>query len=131
MASTDEAPGSALVCLGVVGVDPLDVDAVAGIPADRSFPEGGAGVLVLAGQHLGVGQAGVVVDGDVQVLPASPATAIDAIPQDRLSDHVEAAQLLGIDMHQLARPGPLIADDRIALRPRQARAAPPPKSLSL
>ena len=85
--------------------------------------------LLLAGQHLRVGQAGVVVDGDVQVLPAGPAAAIDPVLEDAFSDHVEAAQLLGIDVHQLARPCPLIPDDRIALGARQARAPPPPQHL--
>src|SRR5215218_2257362 len=54
----------------VVGQDPFDGDAVAGEPGDRPGPEGGCGVGLLVGQHLGVDQPGVVVQGAVDVAVA-------------------------------------------------------------
>src|SRR3712207_8770179 len=49
----------------------------------RSSQEPGAGGHPLVAQHLGVGQPGVIVDGDVHVVPAQAA----------------AADLLGAAMH--------------------------------
>ena len=47
---------------GVVGHDPLWLDAQRSIPVKRSADEGGDGVGALVGVQLGVGDARVVVD---------------------------------------------------------------------
>ena len=59
----------------VVGHDPLDGDVVAGVEGDGSFEEldGGGGFLVAV--DFDVGQAGGVVDADVDELPAGVADA--------------------------------------------------------
>ena len=54
----------------VVGDQPLDGDAVARVERDRAVEERDDGGGLLVGEHLGVGQAGAVVDRDVHVLPA-------------------------------------------------------------
>src|ERR1700676_663904 len=54
----------------VVGHDALDLDAEAVIVGERSFEEGRSAALSLAGHHLGEGDARVVVDGDMDELPA-------------------------------------------------------------
>ena len=55
----------------------------------------------------------MVVDREVQVLPAGVAAA-GATPSPRiaLADRPEAAELLDVDVHELARPRALVADDR-------------------
>jgi hypothetical protein len=57
----------------VVAPDALDGDAVRGEEGQRAGHEGLGALLLLVGQQLGVGEAGGVVDGDVQELPASAA----------------------------------------------------------
>lgn len=64
-----------MVGLRVVGEHPLDHDPL-----------------------LGVGEAGVVVDCDVQVLPACLGAALDAVLEDPLADREEAAELLRVDV---------------------------------
>ena len=54
----------------VVGEDAFDGDVVAGEEGDRAAEEGDRGCGFLVGEHLGVGEAAVVVDRDVDVLPA-------------------------------------------------------------
>jgi hypothetical protein len=52
----------------VVGEDPLDRDPHPLEPRDRPPQEGGRGGALLVGQHLDVGEAGGVVDADVEEL---------------------------------------------------------------
>jgi len=112
-----------VVGLGVVAEYSLDRDGVFCVPADGALEEGGAVFLALAWQQLGVGEAGVVVDRDVQVLPAGARAALHTVLEDPLADVVETAELLGVDMQQLARTLALITHPRIALRAGQPRAA--------
>jgi hypothetical protein len=81
-------------------------------------------------QQLGVGEAGVVVDRDVQVAPAGAAIAIDAVLADPLSDLPETPEFLDIDVHKLAWALALVAlpDDPVGAR--QARAARTTQHLS-
>jgi hypothetical protein len=67
------APGAAAtVGQGVVGHDPLDGDVVGGEPDRGPAEEPGAGLGSFVEVDLGVGQSGVVVDRDVDVLIADP-----------------------------------------------------------
>src|ERR1700675_1464220 len=63
------------------------------------------------GQDLSEGQAGVVVDGDMQGLPAGmfvlAATAAVGAPRDLL----EAGQALDVEMEQIAGSGMFVAHD--------------------
>src|SRR5205823_5232522 len=54
----------------VIGQDALDSDSVPGEELDRSSEERDHGGRLVVWQHLGVGEAGAVIDGDVDVLPA-------------------------------------------------------------
>jgi hypothetical protein len=126
------APGVAAVSGTVVGQDPFDADAVVGEERPGSGPErqrGGRGLVV---EGLAVGQAGVGVDGGVdvavaQVRPAvtdpwpvgvsvgsavafTPAAA-QLAPAAAVGD---IAELLDVDVDQLARAAHFIAPDRFA-----------------
>src|SRR5213078_4710234 len=107
---TGVAPEAGVVGFGVVADHSLDRDAVFGVPAGGAGEEGGAVLLALSWQQLGVGEAGVVVDRDVQVLPASARAAFDAVLEDPFADVVEAAEFLAVDVQQLARTIALVAD---------------------
>jgi hypothetical protein len=54
------------------------VDAVGGEEAGGSVKEPSAGGGLLVGQHLGIGQAGVVVDGGMDEVVAGPTPAVAA-----------------------------------------------------
>ena len=94
----------------VVGHDALDGDAVAAEPAERAVEEGAGAGLALVGQDLAVGESGCIVDGDMEDLPAAMAAAAGAITGDAVADALDAAELLGIDVQQLAGAGALVAD---------------------
>lgn len=78
-----------------------------------AFRKAGA-ALLLARHDPGEGNAGVIVDGDMDELPAhAPAVALSlAVAGDAVADAVEAAKLLDVDMDHLAGFGPLVAAHR-------------------
>jgi len=85
--------------------------------------------FLLVGQKLGIGRPGVVVDGHVEVLPSCAMLVALAfsVAGDAMSDSVDAAELLDVDMDEFAGVLPLVADDgrpRIeGGKPRKAAAA--------
>ena len=70
--------GEAAVAAAVVGQDPLDRDAMGGIEAPGSAEEGGGRGRGLIGQFLRVGQPAVVIDRDMDPVPAGPAALVVA-----------------------------------------------------
>jgi hypothetical protein len=115
-----------VVGLGVVGEHALDDDALLAVPGARSREEAGARLGVLAGQELGVSEARVVVDSDVEVLPAHTPVAVwpsKARTEHTLARFPEAAEAFGVDVQELARRLALVAAGaagRGSLRSRQA-----------
>jgi len=116
----------------VVGEDRLDGYAVAGKEHARSVQEGGRGCGFLIVEDLGVGESAVVVDGDVDVLPADgaakPTAVIAAAPVEVLAaEHMFAsaaldpAELLDVDVYELARPRALVTHR--LLEPEPAKPA--------
>jgi hypothetical protein len=63
-------------------------------------------------------------------LPAGAAAADCAVAVDSLPGHVAAAEVLGIDMQQLAGAATLVTDSRVTVGSRQARAAEPTQHLA-
>ena len=89
-------------------------DAVGGEEADRSTEERHAGRTLLVVEDLDVGEPRGVVDGDVDELPADPvgAGAIAATPRapgGSVTGEVEAAELLDVDVDELARVASAVA----------------------
>ena len=70
---------------------------------------------LLVGQDLGEGDAGVIVDADVDELPADAAAVAlaGAIAGDAVADLVETTELFDIDVDHLAGSGALIAAHRL------------------
>src|SRR5665213_3378038 len=54
----------------VVGDEPFDCDPVTAVKGDGAAEESDRGRRLLVAEHFGVSEAAVVVDGDVDVLPA-------------------------------------------------------------
>ena len=98
------------VGLRVVCQHAAHAHATAAERSERLREEGGAAGTALVGQDGDVGVAAVVVDGDVEVVEAAGArgpggAAVHAVPA-ALGD---AAQLLHVDMQQVAGGGVLVA----------------------
>ena len=104
------------VAVAVVGEHALDLDALLGVPAVGAAEEADTVGWAFAPEQFCVGEAGVVVDREVQVLPAGVAAAGEAISVDPLPDRPETAQLLDIDVHELAGPLALVAAHRLGWR---------------
>src|SRR5205823_10359788 len=60
------------------GEQAADGDAVLGVEGDGGAQEGDGGLGLLVGQHAGEGEAGGIVDGDMQGLPAGELRATAA-----------------------------------------------------
>src|SRR5271155_5230213 len=105
--------GPALVGEGVVGHDSLDDDPVGPVPGFGPTPESRAGDSGLVGEHLGVGQSGVVVHGrvNVRIADATLLGLADGLaPVDLVTPSSgDLAQLLHVDVDQLTRTFALVA----------------------
>ena len=67
---------------------------------------------LLVGQHAGEGEAGVIVDGDVQSLPAGELRAAAPTAVAANGDLLIAGHALDVEMEQIAGSGMLVAHDR-------------------
>jgi hypothetical protein len=92
----------------VVGEQAANGDAVLGVESDGGAQEGDGGFGLLVGQHAGEGKAGVIVDGDVQGLPAGELRAAAATAIAAHGDLLIAGHALDIEMEQVARSGMFI-----------------------
>lgn len=110
----------------VVGQDALDGDPGLAEEVLRPGPERGGGLFLLIGEDLAVGQAGIVLNGvvEIAVAPANTVLAADLTAQHLMAATVgDVAELLDIDMYQVAWCGVLVASDdasRGAVQVRQA-----------
>ncbi len=80
--------------------------------------ESQAGLAGLVGENLGIGQARVVIDGQVQVFPALAAllararvALARAVPSDAVADAQGAAEFLDVDMDHFAWGFLFVADN--------------------
>jgi hypothetical protein len=108
------------VCVAVVGHQPLDPDPEGGEVGDRAAQEAdrGRGFLVL--EHLDVGEPRGVVDRDVNVLPADPAAPTAPVAVHAVPGPADPAELLDVDVDELARPRLLVPVRRLErLQPPQ------------
>src|SRR5512135_707905 len=110
----------------VVGQDSFDLDAVSTVVGGRPEEEANGGCGFLVGEDFGVGEAAVVVDGDVDVLPADALMAfagfvgvggvvvlLSAIAPALACSSLDPAELLDVEVDELARSGVLVADRRL------------------
>ena len=95
-ASTTEVAGA--VTGTIVGEQASDADAKRAIVGVGEEKELGSGKAALIGQDLGEGDAGMVVDGDVDELPAGGAGASGLIAGNAVTGVLEAAELFDVEM---------------------------------
>ena len=85
---------------------------MAGEKVNGLLEKGDGGVGLLVRQDLGEGQARVVVDGDVQGLPAGMFVLTAAAAVTAPGDLLEAGHALDVEMQQIAGKGMLVAHHR-------------------
>ena len=123
------APRSGAIGRPVVRHHGLHGDALGAEPRQRALQEGEGVAPPVRGPHLGVGQPGVVVAGDLHMRPARARAAVDAVRPDARADVPAAAQLPGVQVEQLLRLGAFVAHGGRPRSPRAARVPPPPQHL--
>ncbi|WEK51567.1 MAG: hypothetical protein P0Y66_06120 [Candidatus Kaistia colombiensis] len=132
-ASEQIAEVVALVGAAIVRHQAGDGDAMALEPGDGPGDKGAGGALLLVRQHLCIGEARGIIDGDMEAFPADAAVLGHAamLAGDAIADTIDTAELLYIDMDEFAGMLPLVADRRRldfearqAPRPRRRRMAP-------
>src|SRR3954469_10041489 len=111
-AGAAEGPGAKAGA--IVGHHTGNRDAKARVVGDRGLEEGDRALLFLVRKDLREGHPGGVVDADVDELPPNaPALALTgSIAGDAMADPVEAAELLDIDVDQVAGMFALVAANR-------------------
>ncbi len=107
------AEGVGDVAGAVVGHHARDGDAEAGVVGDGRFQEGGGAVGGLVGQDLAEGHAGVIVDADVDELPADAAAVAlsGSVAGHAVAGLFETAELLDVEVDHFAWRLALVADD--------------------
>src|SRR5262249_17236659 len=114
-ASASASEGERFVAGTVVGHHALDLDAEARVVGDRGREESNGATPLLAGHDLGEGNAGMIVDGDVNELPArTDVTAALPLADRSVSGLAETTKFLDIDMDQFAGMVALIAPHRLS-----------------
>src|SRR5204863_5885393 len=105
-----------------VGEEALDLDAVAGVKGDglAEGVEDAGGLFV--GEEAGEGEAGVIVDGDVEALGAGAGVAVGAVAGGADAGACEAAQLLDVEVEEFARRGAFVTEDRRFWRLQRSEA---------
>jgi hypothetical protein len=109
LASVAELVGA--ITAAVVGEQGAHADAVASEEVQGIAQEGDGGVGLLIGQDLSEGQAGVVVDGDVQSFPSGMFVLAATASVSALRDLLEAGHALDVEMEQIAGSGMFVAHD--------------------
>ena len=103
---------SGAIAGAIVGEQATDGDAVLGVEGDGGAQEGDSGLALLVGQHAGEGETGVIVDGDVQSLPAGELRASAPTTVATNGDLLITGHTLDVEMKQIAGSGMLVAHDR-------------------
>ena len=96
----------------VVGHNPADLDAVALEEDQRTAQEGRCGIGLFVGQDLDIGKTREVVDSDVDKLPTRTWASGRSIAMDTVTDSFDSAQLLDIEVDEVAGMLALVSEDR-------------------
>ena len=97
----------------VIGVNALGLNAMVLEESEGGVEEGQSAVSGFIGEELGEGETAVVVEGDVEIFPASAADMIAlAVASDAMTGAFEAGELLNVEVDEFAWVGAFIALDR-------------------
>ncbi len=104
--------GARLVTGSIVGEQGTNGNAETGVIGQRGSQKGGRGIAFLIRQDLRKGDAGMVIDGDVNVLPSDALDVLTAVAMDAVSDTANTTEFLDIEMEQITGMRMLVADQR-------------------
>src|SRR5437764_5436894 len=134
--ATGERVDRGAVATAVVGEHAFDGDPVSTVEGDGTAEEAGRGRGFLIGEHLRVGEAAVDVDGDVDVLPADQVETdaggvvgaaafvlAQTVAESLAGAAFDPAELLDVNVQELARPRAFVADRLLEPDPAQAAHA--------
>jgi hypothetical protein len=110
--ATGLAEGARELAGAVVGQHRSDAHAAPAEPAHYAMQKGDGALGALVGHRLGQRHAGAVVDGGVDELPAHAPGAPSAIAMDAMANSADPAEFLGVEVHELTGPLPLVATHR-------------------
>jgi hypothetical protein len=102
MLLTEAAEDEGLIAGAIIGEHLADGDAEAAVIGQGGGEEGSGRGRLLIGQDLGEGDAGVIVDGDMDEVPAQAAGTAALVAMNAVADLGEAAEFLDIEMQQIA-----------------------------
>jgi hypothetical protein len=105
------AESAGTIAVTIIGEQATNGDTQGLVVSNGGVQEGDGGSGGKGGEDLGEGDAGVVIDGDVKVLPAAVKLAAAASIGTN-HNAGEASQLLNIEVEQIARGSVLITDQR-------------------
>jgi len=105
-----------------IGEDALDEDAVSCIEGDGLLEGGQDTGRFFIGKETGKGEAGMIINGDVEGLDAGAGITVGAIAGGADAGLVEAAKLFNIKMKELAWGSAFVADDRRLRRVERGEA---------
>ena len=108
-AAASLAEGAGAVTGAVVGEEASDAYAERAIVGHGGVEELHGRAAALIGQDLGEGDAGMVVDGDVDELPAGGARASGLVAGNAVAGALEAAESFDVEMEQFAGSVVLVA----------------------
>src|SRR5690606_39724903 len=120
--ATGLAEGVREVAGAIVGQNCSDPHAAPAEPAHHAMQERDGAFGALIRHRLGERRARAVVDGGVDELPAHAPGAPSAVSVDAVSNPADPAELLGVEVHELTRPLPLVAAHQ---RPGREPGEPP------
>ena len=95
----------------LVGEEGLDVDVMGFIKGDGLVECGQDAGGFLIGKEGGKGDAGMVIDGDVQAFDACARIAVGAVAGGADAGLMKAAQLFNIEMEEFTGRGAFVAED--------------------
>ncbi len=103
------------VAASVIGHDAIDLDAEAFEVGHGGLEEGDGTLLLLVGEDVDAGDAGMVVDGDVSELPTNAAMIALAAPisGDAVASFLETTEFLDVDVDDLTGSLALVARPRL------------------
>jgi len=105
-----------------LGEDALDEDAVSCIEGDGLLEGGQDTGRFFIGKETGKGEAGMIINGDVEGLDAGAGITVGAIAGGAGAGLVEAAKLFNIKMKELAWGSAFVTDDRRLRRVERGEA---------
>ena len=112
------------VATAVVTHHAADGDGPCRKPRDTALEKAGTRVPALVRQDLDGGDPAVIIDGDMDILPADPTRGPAAIAVDPMPDGPNPRQGLDIDMQQVPGVRPLVATHGHPWRGRRATRPP-------